>query len=77
MKIVEIKWADSHGVTSDWEFKNEMKPLRVCYVTSVGYLWDENEDCTTLLQSDSDKQVLGRLSIPAGCIISKRVLAES
>lgn len=72
--MVEIKWLDSKGVTSDWEFKDDVKPMTPCNVTSVGFLYDDNDECVTLLQSEAEKQILGRLTIPKVCIVSIRTL---
>ena len=76
MKIVIVKWIDSIGLTPDWEYKNGLKQLKPAYVTSVGFLLEDNEDYKTILQSDSSNQILGRLTIPAGCVTSISVLKE-
>lgn len=76
MKMVKVIWHDSKGVTSDWEFKDEIKPLRPVRVESVGFLWDDNGDYLTLLQSDSEEQLLGRLTIPKGCVCDVEVLVK-
>ena len=61
MKMVSVKWLDSNGVTSDWEFKDEAQPMPPCSVTSVGFVYDDNDEFVTLLQSETKKQILGRL----------------
>ena len=68
MLVVKVVWYDSKGVTSEWEFKDEIKPLSPAVVTSVGYLWQENKDYVTIVQSDSDEQLMGGLTIPRACI---------
>lgn len=74
MKMVEIKWLDSKGVTSDWEFKDEVKQMPPCNVTSVGFMYDDNGEYITLLQSETEEQILGRLTIPKVCIVSIKQL---
>ncbi|KKL65103.1 hypothetical protein LCGC14_2158290, partial [marine sediment metagenome] len=39
MKVVRIVWFDSKGVTSEWEFKDEMEPMLPVVISSVGYLY--------------------------------------
>ncbi len=73
MKIVEIEWIDSKGVTSDWEYREEIKPLKPCIITSVGILLDDNENYKTIVQSIEKTQVLGRLTIPTESI---RIIKE-
>lgn len=68
MKIVKIVWIDSRGVTSDWEFKDEIKPFKPILVTTVGYLLEDNAEYKTLAQSDSEKMVTGLMAIPVCCI---------
>jgi hypothetical protein len=74
MKIVEIEWIDSKGITSDWEFKDDIKSLEPCLCKSVGYLLDDNENYKTIVQSDSSEQVLGRLTIPKESIKKLKTL---
>ena len=76
MGIVKVKWVDSQGLSPDWELKDGLEQLRVVYVTSVGFLLEDREDYITILQSDSDKQVLGRLTIPRGCVKNMDVLEQ-
>ncbi len=68
MQKVEIEWIDSKGVTSSWEYLDEVAPLEPSVVNSIGYLLEDNKDYKTLVQSVSADQVLGRLTIPAGNI---------
>ena len=67
-KKVEITWVDSKGVTSSWEFKEDIEHLEPCTITSIGYLLEDNKEYKTIVQSMSAEQLLGRLTIPAGCI---------
>ena len=76
MKLVEIIWYDSKGVTAEWEFKDEIKPMIPAVVHSTGYLLTANDLYKTIVQSDTDEQVMGRLTIPAGCIKETTVLKQ-
>ncbi len=73
MKIVEIEWIDSKGVTNDWEYRDAIKPLKPCMITSVGILLDDNDAYKTIVQSIEKTQVLGRLTIPTESI---RIIKE-
>ena len=76
MKLVEIKWYDSKGVTTEWEFKDEVKKMMPAVITSVGYLIDDADWYKTIVQSDTDKQFMGRLTIPQGCIKEMTVIKQ-
>lgn len=76
MKIVEVIWDDSRGVTSGWEFKDEMEPLYPVTVRSVGFLEEENGEYITIVQSDSKNEVLGRMTIPKGCIHNRNIIKQ-
>ena len=67
-KIVEITWMDSHGVTSTWEFWEDIEELKPARVKSVGYLIADKTGYKTIVQSISSTQILGRLTIPTSCI---------
>ncbi len=83
MKIALIEWIDSKGVTSDWEHLEDLTKLEPVLVRSVGFLLKSNDDYKTLTQSvgladnPSDIQVCGRITIPAVCIKSIKILKES
>ena len=68
MRTVLIEWLDSKGVTSSWEFKEDIAPLEPSLCRSVGFLYDDGDDYKTLLMTDSEQQILGRLTIPASAI---------
>lgn len=74
MKIVQVVWVDSVGMTPDWEHKDEIEPLKPANPTSVGFLLDDNSDYVTLLQTDSETQLMGRLTIPRISIVSMETL---
>ena len=75
-QIVLIEWLDSKGAQR-WEYLDEIEPMPPCNCCSVGFLIDENEDYVTLALGLNDTQVLGRTTIPAGCIKSAKRLATS
>lgn len=63
-QIVEITWLDSKGVTSSWEYLDEVEPLEPVVITSVGYLLQNSKKYKTIAQSVSKHQVVGRMTIP-------------
>ena len=70
--IVEVLWNDSatrHGWQKPDVAKNEH-----CVCRSVGYLWHEDPETITLIESyDTDDDNIGcATSIPKNCIISSR-----
>ena len=76
MKVVRIVWFDSKGVTSEWEFKDEMEPMLPVVISSVGYLYSDHEKYKTIVQSKGDDQVVGRMTIPMGCIEKITILSD-
>ena len=73
-KKVEITWVDSKGVTSSWEFKEDIEQLAPSKITSIGYLL---EDYKTIVHSMSEEQLLGRMTIPTGCILKMQNLGHA
>ena len=73
MKIIEITWLDSKGITSEWEHKEDIKPLKPCLVTSVGYLLEDMKEYKTIVQSEGEEQLLGRMTIPKSCIVKTTI----
>jgi len=59
MQKVLIEWVDSSGVTSEWEFMEDLEPLVPAVCTTVGFLIDDNKDYKTIAQTVSRTQVLG------------------
>ena len=76
-QIVLIEWVDSKGLER-WEYLDEIEPLlpSICY--SVGFLIEDNPDYKTIALGMSDTQILGRTTIPSGCIrsIKKMPIAQ-
>lgn len=76
MKIVEITWIDSKGITSEWEFLNDSKSMPPCICHSIGYILEDKKDYITIVQSydkESNKdhnQIMGKMTIPK-CSIKK------
>ena len=69
-KIVAIEWLDSKGVVNEWEYYDDIKPLKPIVCISVGFLLENNKKYKTIVQSIGDGQILGRLTIP-NCSIKK------
>lgn len=67
-KIVKIHWVDSYGVEGTWESWDELPPFLPVEVFSIGYLIDNNKNYKTIAQSVSETHILGRMTIPIGCI---------
>jgi hypothetical protein len=75
-KIVLIEWVDGKGLER-WEYLDELQPMPPCICQSVGFLIENNRDYKTLALGLSDTQVLGRTTIPSGCIKSMKYLTTS
>ena len=67
-KIVFIEWVDSVKSTQEWEFADEIIPLipAICY--SVGFLYEDTDGYVTIIETKSDNQIMGRLTIPRPAI---------
>ncbi len=57
-------WLDSKGVINEWEYKEELEPLLPCQCLSIGFVVERTKEYTTIAQSVSETQILGRLTIP-------------
>lgn len=68
--MIEIKWIDSNAAEAVWENADDLESLKPVQCHSVGYLVEDNKDYKTLVHSMSHNQVLGRITIPIGSIIS-------
>ena len=75
-QIVLIKWVDSKGMTN-WEDLEGIEAMPPCVCHTVGFLLDDNKDYKTLALTISEKQVLGRLTIPVRCIESIKTVKEA
>lgn len=74
--IVLIEWVDSKGMER-WEYLDEIESMPPCICRSVGFMIEDNSDYKTIALGLSDAQVLGRTTIPTGCIKSIKKLAIS
>ncbi len=72
-EIVLIEWMDSKGVNR-WEYLDEIDTMPPCASYSVGFLIENNKDYKTIAIGLTETQVLGRTTIPSGCIKSVRKL---
>jgi hypothetical protein len=68
--LVLIEWLDSKGVIGEWEFIDSLSPLIPCECTSVGFLVEDKKEYKTIVQTKSNEQVVGRMTIPT-CSIKK------
>ena len=76
MKLVKIEWIDSRGVTPTWEDKDNLEPLLPAKCQTVGWLIESTKTYKTVVQSIGEEEVLGRITIPTGCITSVKELVE-
>jgi len=50
LEKVEITWLDSKGITSSWEYKDEIEPLKPIAITSIGYLLEDANEYKPIAQ---------------------------
>ena len=74
--IVLIEWVDSKGMER-WEYLDEIEPMPPSVCFSVGFMIEDTAEYKTIALGLSDTQVLGRTTIPSGCIKSIRKLPIS
>lgn len=74
--IVLIEWVDSKGMER-WEYLNEIESMPPCLCYSVGFLVEDGKEYKTIALGVSDTQVLGRTTIPSGCIKNIKTLVTS
>jgi len=70
MKMVEIEWVDSKSGLNEWEYLDDLDPLPPVRCMTAGYLLDDSPEYKTIVQSKSDSQIHGRITIPKACILS-------
>ncbi|HEY4712135.1 MAG TPA: hypothetical protein VIH69_05620 [Dehalococcoidia bacterium] len=73
-EIVLIEWVDSKGMER-WEYLDEIESLPPCVCYSVGFIIDDATDYKTIALGLTETQVLGRTTIPIGCIKSIKLLS--
>lgn len=79
MKIELIKWVDTFGCPSGWEFEDELECV-VTEVTSVGFIRKETDEVVVLIPhiSGADrKQIAGHICIPRKQIVSRQIIFSS
>jgi hypothetical protein len=77
LALVEIEWIDSNGVTAAWEFVDDLEELEPSHCRSIGFLLRDGRDYKTLVQTVSDEQVLGRITIPTRSILKRRTIRKA
>jgi len=68
--MVLIEWVDSKGVTNIWEDIDGLEKMLPCVCYTIGFLLEDNDEYKTVVLTLSEEQLLGRLTIPSGCIKS-------
>ena len=68
-KLLYIEWLDSKGITNEWEYFDEIMPMKPNTCRSIGFLIEETKEYKTLAPNISETQVLGRITIPLRSII--------
>jgi len=79
MRYVLIEWFDSKGITTSWEFMDEIQEQKPSLCISVGILIDDKKEFKTIAQSINEeppdnKQVIGRTTIPSCSILKIKEL---
>ena len=70
-EIVFIEWVDSKGITNQWEYLDEIDPIKPDKCLSVGFLLEKTREYVTITQSIGEAQTIGRTTIP--CCSIKRI----
>lgn len=73
--LVLIEWLDAKGLER-WEYRDEIEPYLPALCYSTGFLIDDKAEYKTISQGISETQVLGRMTIPTGCIRSIKKIRE-
>jgi len=73
-RCVMVEWLDSLSNPQLWEFIDEMDDMEPPRCRSVGFVLADTAECMTLAPSMNDYQVLGRIVIPRGAIVSVKTL---
>lgn len=67
-RLVLIEWDDSRLAPAAWEHAEDLAALKPSRCMSVGFLLHDGKRYKTIAQSIGEGQVVGRMTIPAGCI---------
>jgi len=76
-KLILIEWVDSKGITSGWEYIEDIEPLKPDYCRSIGFLIEDNEEYKTIAQTIGTTQLMARMTIPACSIKKMKVITSS
>jgi hypothetical protein len=69
-KLIFLEWLDSKGITNQWEYFDDIEPMKPSKCFSVGFLIEETDEYKTIAQSLNASQVIGRMTIPR-CAIQR------
>ncbi len=72
-KIAKIEWLDSKAASHEWEYYADLEELKPVICSTFGFIIKETKDYVTIAHTTSENQVLGRITIPRGCIKSQRI----
>ena len=76
MKILKIEWADSSVYAGEWFCQHEAEEMDTKFITSVGLLFYEDNNVLKMV-GDACLESFNRvITIPKGCIISRKELKE-
>lgn len=74
MKLMVIEWEDaSGGMRQGWRQLSDM-PCKAQKAISVGWVIQDSLQATTIVPHVSGNEGDGEITIPAGWILSKRVI---
>ena len=68
LKKVQIEWIDSKAGSNEWEYWDELEPLKPTLCRSIGYIIEDTPKYKTIAHTISESQILGRITIPKACI---------
>lgn len=75
MKKVYVKWIDSVVAEGrGWVFKEEFEELEPSTCETVGWLLRDMKKYITVVQNDSDNELLGVITIAKVCILEQKIL---
>lgn len=79
--LILVLWQDSKQPLPAWTFADDLPPLKIAEVETVGFLVAEDDEIIMLAQSAAnfgkdDAQVCGLMQIPKRCIVSHILLTE-
>jgi len=66
--IVEILWHDAKAIGDTWDTEHQTNNQQPEPSISIGYLWDQTETHTTLVNLINTNHIGGGIVIPNGCI---------